>query len=427
MRAHEFIVEYNRDITLRNRKVSDGIFLMYHTNINIPEEKKRVLMQDREYYNSVLNRVMTEIESVDIPGVPKNYYAPWLAREYANGYFYPTTWTTEMTPQWRFRSVIPTLEAFHKYKDKSWFPQYYRDIYKFNPPQLTDFITDLYIPEKKTTNRGRSEVVLDTDAVRVVHLLDRDAAIYYGQGTNPRWCTSYTDSDNRFDQYNSEGPLYVLLPKKPEPTGEKYQIHLHSNSGGARDEYTDEHNKMVSSITLIQRFGKEFAEWFISKRPLLKDSVFMSPDSLIEELWEGLSRWYKNRYERYIRDQLESNTDDWHSPEELKKEVHDFWIDMSATPVRKIKAAALESAEDDGSIWDIDSGLPWLWNEIGEKHAKLYGLSIKPGELSYTQPYIVKIEDHKSGNNPVTQNRQFFVDERVGDYYIGTLGGYKNN
>ena len=52
-----------------------------------------------------------------------------------------------------------------------------------------------------------------------------EASCYWGDGTE--WCTAYKDSRNYYDDYSSEGPLYININQYNK---EKYQFHFESNS-----------------------------------------------------------------------------------------------------------------------------------------------------------------------------------------------------
>ena len=52
-----------------------------------------------------------------------------------------------------------------------------------------------------------------------------EASCYWGDGTE--WCTAYKDSRNYYDQYASDGQLFININKQ---TGEKYQFHFESES-----------------------------------------------------------------------------------------------------------------------------------------------------------------------------------------------------
>uniref|UniRef100_A0A6C0JU29 Leucine-rich repeat domain-containing protein n=1 Tax=viral metagenome TaxID=1070528 RepID=A0A6C0JU29_9ZZZZ len=73
-----------------------------------------------------------------------------------------------------------------------------------------------------------TEISFKTDEVTVYHPKTKEASCYYGQGT--KWCTASTKSSNMFDTYNKDGPLYIIVPKDPKKEGEKYQMHVQSQS-----------------------------------------------------------------------------------------------------------------------------------------------------------------------------------------------------
>lgn len=68
----------------------------------------------------------------------------------------------------------------------------------------------------------------------VIQPLTQQAAIIYGRGT--QWCTSATRSHNYFAQYNSQGPLHILVSRK---NNRKYQLHLQSRT------YCDETDRSI--------------------------------------------------------------------------------------------------------------------------------------------------------------------------------------
>ena len=49
-----------------------------------------------------------------------------------------------------------------------------------------------------------------------------EAACTLGHGT--KWCTT----SGAFEQYSEDGPLYIMIPKKPRHKNEKYQLHIES-------------------------------------------------------------------------------------------------------------------------------------------------------------------------------------------------------
>jgi hypothetical protein len=77
-------------------------------------------------------------------------------------------------------------------------------------------------PEAKAlVDKGKSETLLDDENLRSLIVFDKAASMYYGQGT--RWCTA-AHKNNMFEQYAESAPIIIVIPKKPEHGGEKYQL-----------------------------------------------------------------------------------------------------------------------------------------------------------------------------------------------------------
>lgn len=67
-------------------------------------------------------------------------------------------------------------------------------------------------------------------------------------GKRTKWCTAAKKDGNMFEHYNSRGLLYIIFPKHPEHSGEKYQLHFKT------DQYMNELDKEVSLFVLLARF-----------------------------------------------------------------------------------------------------------------------------------------------------------------------------
>lgn len=81
-------------------------------------------------------------------------------------------------------------------------------------------------------DEGQAEIVYESKNVTIITPKTREAAQYFGRGT--RWCTSARDH-NYFDQYASEGPLYILLPMK-------WQFHFETES------FMDERDERLNNL-----------------------------------------------------------------------------------------------------------------------------------------------------------------------------------
>lgn len=80
-----------------------------------------------------------------------------------------------------------------------------------------------------------AEKVYNSENYMIVVPKTQEASCAYGRGT--RWCTAATGSQNYFNQYNSQGPLYIIINKKNQ---EKHQFHFQS------EQYMDDQDDQVN-------------------------------------------------------------------------------------------------------------------------------------------------------------------------------------
>jgi hypothetical protein len=97
-----------------------------------------------------------------------------------------------------------------------------------------------------------AEKLIDTPELQVVKLLNKEAACFYGKGT--KWCTA-ADKNNMFDDYKSQGDLYVLMVNKG---GKQRKFQLSVEGDQFMDERDNELNendiKLLSSIPAYTEF-----------------------------------------------------------------------------------------------------------------------------------------------------------------------------
>lgn len=308
MRARDFLREYSREKTanvfgnklllaLQNDK-SHAIggtalgtaraYLQQKAKLNTPVEEQSKPV--------IINDILQTLENAD----PTNNkeYVQWLAKVYAN---------QGIKMEDLLARGHGALQMFHKFKTKKVLPDQYRDIGRIDFNTLEGLahsqplLQALYDKEQqeqaKTMPRGEAVTVFDNDQVRIIQPEDEAAACYYGQGT--RWCTAAREN-NMFDRYNSDGPMYIMIPKQPAHDGEKYQIHFDSG------QYMDESDRPVPVMQLINgRFG-DLREFFISREPGMRTWIEFADDSVLEEgvrkvrdlamehVYEILSDWEVN-------------------------------------------------------------------------------------------------------------------------------------
>jgi len=100
----------------------------------------------------------------------------------------------------------------------------------YQQPGLYDII-DKYVdvlPKEKEIlmKETDAEKIYEDEFITIIHPITTAGSCKYGKGT--KWCTAASVAENRFADYNSQGPLFIIIPKD-KPT-EKYQIHFETNS-----------------------------------------------------------------------------------------------------------------------------------------------------------------------------------------------------
>ena len=159
---------------------------------------------------------------------------PRRGENFNKGYF---TWLYNLvkTNQLKtedFYKVKEYLRLFDKFINK--IPNESRDINKFkNLNDLYDVVKEFKGGEDEISTSKTSEikdikknevekVFEDSEWLIMIPKTER-ASCLIGKGT--QWCTAADQSNNMFDHYNQDGPLYVMVDKYNET---KYQLHFES-------------------------------------------------------------------------------------------------------------------------------------------------------------------------------------------------------
>jgi hypothetical protein len=295
MRAKQFILEYNQQATAQ--RFGDKLLATAKKDPS-PEISSvyNLLNSGKEIDpNTKTNALITLMQAIEAADPTKNKeYTVFLAKMYAQGGWGARIEDLES-------KVKPALEKFHLLKLKKKIPAPRNDIMRYG--DLADFVAviDEYPDpeEKKAVDKGTSKTVFENDQVRIVVPEDQNAACYYGQGT--RWCTASRTSTNYFSHYSKNGPLYILLPKRPKHDGEKYQLHFPS------EQFMDENDYKVENIVnlLEHRFG-DLIPWFQEHEPAIREWVMFARDEdlreplmqigeiAMEHVWEMINDWEIN-------------------------------------------------------------------------------------------------------------------------------------
>ena len=223
MRARQFIIEYDRAKTARafsaklvNQTIKDP---------TAPAAVKQTI-KDMEPQQAAEMILQKQIE----PGDPtkQKKFAQALALKYANGLIkwedVTSTLTDYLAKFFKLglkKKLKPEHSDFNRYKDLKTF---YDAVDTYPDPDEEDQKKQA----EKEASKGDAKLYYEDSTIRVIVPEDEAAACYYGQGT--RWCTAASKGASMFNTYNREGPLYIILPKNPRYTGEKYQFHFESKS-----------------------------------------------------------------------------------------------------------------------------------------------------------------------------------------------------
>jgi hypothetical protein len=123
------------------------------------------------------------------------------------------------------------LSTFVKFYNK--IPQEERDINQYKSlPELYNVVKDYIGSDEPTSksdekrqikNEEIEKVFEDEDFLIMIPKTER-ASCLIGKGT--QWCTAAVVSNNRFNSYNDQGPLYVIIDKD---NNKKYQLHFETN------------------------------------------------------------------------------------------------------------------------------------------------------------------------------------------------------
>ena len=239
----------------------------------------------------------TRLNDVDLENMSKDdykklkagKYVQWLIKQYLtlkterqpgeNGYDRELA-NVKATFMEDLYKVTDDLKKFERFKSRI---KGEKDINKLTADQLYDAVKDFDLTLATTTKSERksaevhpgAKMVYDGPNWRVVEIEDKgpvgkEAACFYG-GNNQetRWCTSTPGTDQWFNRYIKDGPLYVLFnPNDTDvspTTGlpkNRYQFHFPSNQFMDKDDRQQDLVQLLNGpMTELKDFFKpEFAK-----------------------------------------------------------------------------------------------------------------------------------------------------------------------
>jgi hypothetical protein len=164
----------------------------------------------------------------------------------------------------------------------------------------------LKIAATGTQGYGNAKVINNYPDVTIVIPLDLDASRRAAGGMgedSAAWCTK---SENMFNHYTRQGPLYVLIPKNPGYEHEKYQLHFPTA------QFMDETDTPVDIVNLLTVRFPNLLEFFKKTEPDLNNLVIFTDDDVLaplldriaeiaeEHIWDTVYDWeQQDDYFRY--------------------------------------------------------------------------------------------------------------------------------
>lgn len=127
------------------------------------------------------------------------------------------------------------IDIFNRAKERRMLRGVEGDLFKYKSiADLGTFIETLDIDTILGRTKGEQssdvnsaasniEVPYEDKEWKVIIPKSYDASCYWGNGT--KWCTATRESNEWYDTYSSQGPLYIIINKH---TNEKYQFHFES-------------------------------------------------------------------------------------------------------------------------------------------------------------------------------------------------------
>ncbi len=142
-----------------------------------------------------------------------------------------------------FDRVKPKLEKkdINQYKTLA---ELYKALEPFAEKEVTSNKQQDKAKKEAFFKNNEAKIFYKDPQITVIIPHTEEASCYFGKGT--KWCTAVTKSDNMFDSYNGQGPLYIIYTKD----GNKFQFHFTFEE----DQFMDAQDQEVDLIELVKKY-----------------------------------------------------------------------------------------------------------------------------------------------------------------------------
>ncbi len=357
---------------------------------------------------------------------------PRRGENFNKGYF---TWLYNMVKNNQLKSedfykVKEYLRLFDKFINK--IPNELRDINKFkNLNDLYDVVKEFEGGEDEISTSKTSEikdikknevekVFEDGEWLIMIPKTER-ASCLIGKGT--QWCTAADQSNNMFDHYNQDGPLYVMVDKYNET---KYQLHFES------EQLMDANDRAVSASYFFDHIVEDSAVFDFLQSRYDKFWDFILQTS-VDDIADG---GYSETFEEALNSDatpsvLERTLETLRSGEDSHSVYLGFVYEKNPNNIDKydvlrlFDANAFNYADEDDieAIFNHLTNIKYDFDEIGDDKVTNFNnakISLAKHKLEIGSTY------NTDKNRTIRINKINFGDE-VGGVYNVTMDGKNGN
>lgn len=252
-----------------------------------PEDKVKLEQTLEKLKTKTVYKLLKTFEDID----PTNNkeYVQWLVRTYIND---------QTSIEDIGSTVAEYLAKFNALKIKRHIKPPKNDVGQYKTfssflDEVDQYQDPLEDEKDKKAERGKYEVMYDADNLLVLKPKDKTAACFFGRGT--RWCTAATRGSNYFTHYNRQGPMYIIIPRKPEHPGEKYQFHFDSS------QFAEESDRMLNNGEKLQLVTKYPQLADIFKQQAEERGLFWLQKPIVKKDEKYTLYIYKKDNQPYLR------------------------------------------------------------------------------------------------------------------------------
>lgn len=269
----------------------------------------------------------------------------------------------------------------------------------------------------KKISPADGELVYEDEQIKVFHPKTEAGACYYGQGT--KWCTAATKAENMFQEYNKDGPMYSIIPKKPEHVGEKYQIHIATKS--FKDEMDDDIklSKLLKKYPGLKSF-KPIAEYLAFKKLIEQDLTIPLIQKYLDKGFDI----------SHFLGEMDERPDDPNEEEYKIKSILSEAIRQSADvdPDTSVVQFLLAHGADPNPGLEVAlEALHFPWVSYGRTYTQMLLPHIKKAKLVMMDSLLTLLEDENLPildhlmKNGLDLNNKLYIDDGSQEYPLSYI------